>query len=100
MAVEREQVLNILRQHETELRQAGIVRLAVFGSVARQESTEASDVDLMARFDPYRHYSLLDLVGIENRLADILGTPVDLAPEKMLKPSVSERAQREAVVVF
>lgn len=96
--VNRDQVLATLRAHEQELRASGIVRLSLFGSVARGE--RGNDVDLMAEFDPTREFSLLDMVGLENKLADILGTAVDLAPAKSLKDTVRERATREAIAAF
>ncbi len=94
----REQVVAILREHEPELKEAGIVTLSLFGSVARGEP--GNDVDLVAEFDASRHLSLLDMVGLENRLADLLGVPVDLTSAKMLKERVRERASREAVLAF
>jgi uncharacterized protein len=96
--MDREQVIATLRAHEQELKSAGILRLSLFGSVARGEA--GNDVDLMAEFDASKRLSLLDMVGLENRLADILGVPVDLAPAKMLKEPVRERAAREAVLAF
>jgi predicted nucleotidyltransferase len=96
--MDKEQVIAKLRAHEQELKGAGIVRLSLFGSVARGEA--GNDVDLMAEFDASKRLSLLDMVGLENRLADILGVPVDLAPAKMLKEPVRERAAREAVLAF
>jgi predicted nucleotidyltransferase len=96
--MDKEQVIAALRAHEQELKGAGIVRLSLFGSVARGEA--GNDVDLMAEFDASKRLSLLDMVGLENRLADILGVPVDLAPAKMLKEPVRERAAREAVLAF
>jgi len=59
----REHVIATLRQHEAELRTAGIVRLSLFRSVARNEATPQSDVDLMAEFDSQREFSLLDSIG-------------------------------------
>jgi predicted nucleotidyltransferase len=96
--MDREQVIATLRAHERELKASGIVRLSLFGSVARGE--RGNDVDLMAEFDASRQFSLLDMVGLENRLADILGAPVDLAPAKSLKDGIRERATREAVLAF
>jgi predicted nucleotidyltransferase len=96
--VDREQIIATLRDHEQELKAAGIVRLSLFGSVARGE--RGNDVDLMAEFDMSRQFSLLDMVGFENRLADILGFPVDLVPAKSLKDGIRERATREAVLAF
>lgn len=96
----RKRVIATLREHEAELKNAGIVRLSLFGSVARDEATPESDVDLIAEFDTGREFSLLDRIRLENRLADMLGTKVDLAPAQMLKDGIRERAVREAVVAF
>jgi predicted nucleotidyltransferase len=98
--LKREQVLDRLRAHQQELKQAGIVRLAVFGSVARGESNSQSDVDLMGDFDRARRLSLVDMAGLELRLTEIVGVPVDLADRKMLKDQVKLRAEREAVLGF
>jgi predicted nucleotidyltransferase len=100
--MDREQVIATLRAHEQELKSAGILRLSLFGSVARGEAGGATghNVDLMAEFDASKRLSLLDMMGLENRLADILGVPVDVAPAKMLKEPVGERAAREAVFAF
>lgn len=94
----RDQVVSILREHAGELKETGIVRLSLFGSVARGEP--GNDVDLMAEFDTSRSLTLLDMVGLENKLSELLGAPVDLAPAKMLKEQVRERAEREAVLAF
>jgi len=71
--MDRDQVIAKLREHEAELKSAGITRLALFGSVARGDANAQSDVDLMAEFDVTKEYSLLDRVRIERRLAAILG---------------------------
>ena len=93
-------VIAKLREHEPELKAAGVTRLALFGSVARGDASAQSDVDLMAEFDSGREFSLLDRVRLENRLADLLGVPVDLTPANSLKEGVRERAVREAVLAF
>ena len=98
--MEREQVLTILRLHEQELKSAGIASLSLFGSVARGTATEQSDVDLLCDFDRTRRLTLFDLAGLEVRLADILGTKVDLADRRMLKDPVRIRAEHEAVLAF
>lgn len=89
-------MLETLRAHEPELKAAGIARLRLFGSVARGE--HGNDVDLVAEFD--RSLSLIDLIGLENRLSDLLGRKVDLAQERSLKPRVRMNVDREAVLAF
>jgi predicted nucleotidyltransferase len=94
------EVITKLRAHEPELKAAGIVRLAVSGSVARGDNSPESDVDLLADFDRTQHYTLLTIGRLENRLGDPLGTKVDLSSPEWLKESVKSRALREAVRAF
>ena len=98
--MDKHHVIAKLREHEPELKAAGIVHLRLHGSVARGAASPPSDVDLIAEFDAARQLSLLDMVGLENRLSDLLGVPVDLSPENSLKQPVAERAAREAVRAF
>jgi predicted nucleotidyltransferase len=96
----RDEVINKLRAHEAELKAVGILRLAIFGSVARGDNSPESDVDLLAEFDKTKHYTLLTMGRIESRLADLLGTRVDLSSPEWLKDSVKKRVLREAVLAF
>jgi uncharacterized protein len=98
--MDRRHVIETLRAHEPELRAAGIVRLSLFGSVARDEASQSSDVDLMAEFDNARKLTLLDMVGLENQLSDMLSIKVELTPAKTMKARVRERAEQEAVLAF
>ncbi len=99
-AMDKAAVIAKLREHEPELKAAGILRLSLFGSVARGDSSSESDVDLMADFDTSKEFSLLDMVRLENRLAEIVGVRVDLTPARALKDGIRERARREAVLAF
>ncbi len=96
----RAQVLATLRAHEQELKDAGVVRLSLFGSAVRGDAGPDSDVDLLAAFDESRRLSLLDVVGIELRLTDLLGVRVDLSEEGTLKPRVQQNVKAEAVRAF
>ncbi len=75
--MDREQVVATLREHEPELKAAGVVRLSLFGSTARGDRRPDSDVDLLAAFDESMRISLLDVAGIEIQLADLLGQKVE-----------------------
>ena len=96
----REEVSAVLRAHEAELKAAGIVHLHLHGSVARGDAGPDSDVDLAGRFDRGKRLSLLDMVGLQNRLSDILGTGADLCDADRLKAGVRENFDREAELVF
>jgi predicted nucleotidyltransferase len=93
-------IIQTLRQHERELRAAGIVHLRLFGSVARGDASAQSDVDLMADLDRSKRLSLIGMVGLENQLTDLLGARVDLSPADSMKDAVRARAIREAILAF
>jgi predicted nucleotidyltransferase len=96
----KDEVINKLRAHETELKAAGIIRLAVFGSVARGDNSAEWDVDLLADFDKTKRYTLLTMGRLESRLADLLEARVDLSSPEWLKESVKDQVLREAVLAF
>lgn len=99
-AMDKFTVLSKLQKNERELRAAGIVHLRLHGSVARGQASDASDVDLIADFDSTMRLSLIDMAGLENYLADLLGAPVDLSPATALKEHVRQKAASEAVLAF
>ncbi len=96
----RDQVLSRLREHEAELKAAGVVRLSLFGSTARDDRRPDSDIDLVAAFDTTRRISLLDVAGIELQISEFLGRPVDLVEEGTLKPRVQRSVEAEALRAF
>ena len=98
--VNRDAIIAALRAHEPELKAAGVVRLSLFGSTSRDAACPGSDIDLLAAFDEARPLSLLDVIRIENQLADLLGQPVDQVEEGTLKPRVRRKVDREAMGAF
>ena len=76
----------------------GVSSLAVFGSVARNESTQQSDIDLIVEFD--RDVSLFHLFEIQHRLEEIIGVPkIDLIHRGAIHPALREQILSEAVNV-
>ena len=69
----RDAVITALRAHEAELKAAGVVRLSLFGSTARDAAGPESDIDSLAAFDETRPLRLLDVIRIENQIAELLG---------------------------
>jgi predicted nucleotidyltransferase len=98
--MDREAVLQILRSNEPELKAAGIAQLRLFGSVARGEQNENSDIDLMADLDPAIQASLWTMGELQYRLDALLGTDVDLSFTSMMREHIRKRALREAIVAF
>jgi predicted nucleotidyltransferase len=96
----REQALEMLKNRHPELMARGIAHLSLFGSTARGDQRPDSDIDLLAAFDASRRISLLDIAGLEVRLANLLGCPVDLVDEGTLKHRVSRSAEPDILRVF
>ena len=84
----RAEILQIAERH-------GAKNVRVFGSVARGEADEQSDIDFLVDMEPGR--SLLDLGGLWSDLNSLLGVKVDLVTEKGLKQRIRERVLKEAV---
>jgi len=93
-----------MKLEELRCRRAEILRLAtlhgaanvrVFGSLARGEADERSDVDFLVDMRSGR--SLLDLGGLLEDLRELLSRPVDVVTERGLKARIRDRVLREAV---
>ena len=94
------EVLSILRAHQPALRQAGITRLSLFGSVARNEAGPDSDIDLVAEFDPAAKMDLIRLVGLERELGQLLGREVQILPEPIRKERLRASVERDRIRAF
>ena len=75
----------------------GALNVRVFGSVARGEANENSDLDLLVDWEPGR--SLLDHSGLVQDLQELLGVKVHLGTEKSLHWYVRDRILREATAL-
>jgi predicted nucleotidyltransferase len=84
----REAILEIARRH-------GAHSIRIFGSVARGDAGESSDLDLIVRFDPER--SLLDHGGLVMDLRDLLGVRVDVISEAGMRERFRAQALKEAI---
>ncbi len=94
----RQDVLAILKAHLPELRERyGVGRLALFGSVARDEAHDDSDVDILVEFaEPA---TLFELVGLKEDLEALLGCKVDVGTVGALKRGLEPKVKREMVDV-
>ena len=72
----------------------GVRNVRLFGSVARGDDSETSDVDLLVDLD--EGVSLLDLIGLERELTELLGCGVDVVPARNVKPGMARRVFAEA----
>lgn len=96
----REQTISLLTRHAEAIRARGVVRLALFGSVVRDQERAGSDVDLLVDLDAGRRFSLLDHAGLKHYLEDLLGEPVDVVRRDALKPFLKDAIEAEAVEIY
>ena len=91
----------LLDRHRNEIlalaKMRGARNIRVFGSVARDEATTDSDVDILVDMEPGR--SLLDLTGLQLDLEELLGRDVDVATENGLRAYLKDRILAEATPI-
>ena len=75
-----------------------IARIGVFGSVARGETTDKSDVDLLVYF--LKRKSLLSVVSLERKMSEALGKKVDLLTEASISPYLRDRIKRQTRMIY
>jgi len=93
----RDTALQILRSHLPEIKEFGVLRLSLFGSVARDQAAETSDVDVLVEFD--RAVGLFEFSRLRLRLEEMLDCRVDLVTPDALKEQLKERILGEALHV-
>lgn len=93
----RERVLEILVEHRDEFERLGVRSLALFGSVAREETRSESDVDVLVNFDGPATFD--QFVELSFLLEELLGRKVDLVTERSLHPALRPSVERDALYV-
>ena len=94
----RSRTLKLLTQHKPELaRQFGVTTLALFGSTARGDAGDASDIDILVSFDGPATSSRY--FGTQFYLEDLFGCAIDLVTEKALRPELRPHIERDSVHV-
>jgi uncharacterized protein len=97
--MKRDTAIATLRAHETRLKQLGVEHLYLFGSTARDEARDDSDIDLF--FDhEFGAIGLYELMDIKELAAEILGTETDMIPRRGLHSVLRKRIEASAVQVF
>lgn len=97
----REDVLQVLRDHEAELRERGVIHAALFGSLARREAGPKSDIDIMVEFDPEAPITMWSYVGVIRYVQGLFGRRrTDVVNRLGLNKYIRPAAERDAVHAF
>lgn len=94
----KEEVLKKTDVFRTIAMAHGVTSARLFGSAARGEEGKDSDIDFVVELEPGR--SLLDVVALQEDLAQLFDRAVDVVPEKSLKPRLREVVRRESFRIF
>lgn len=81
------------------MKMLGVTALHLFGSTARDEARLDSDVDLFVDYELDK-FGLIELVGLQRRISEMLGRPVDVTTRDGLHPLLRDEIEIEAVRVF
>ena len=96
--MDKQVVLTKLKERIEEIRQRFSVRnLSIFGSIARDEAADDSDVDVLVAFDREGSFDLF--MDLKFYLEDLLGVKIDLVTDKALRPQIRRAIERELIHV-
>ena len=95
--VDQKQIVKRIQAHQARLTELGVASLSLFGSVARGDSTEDSDIDLLVRFDGRADFDRY--MDLKFFLEDLLGQRVDLITEQALREEVRAQVEQDLLRV-
>mgnify|MGYP000849804876 CR=1 FL=1 len=96
----RNEVIAALRRRIDDARRHHATAMFLYGSAARDELTDNSDVDLFIDYDPDGPMSFVDLFDLRDILADDLQRTVDLTSRNGLHPKLRARIERSSLRIF
>src|SRR5215210_6026553 len=96
----RDAIIAKLRETAPALRAEGVTKLAIFGSRARGDARDDSDLDVLIDVDPDANFSLLNLVGIEHIVENATGLKAQASMRRSFNPRLAERIADDITEVF
>jgi predicted nucleotidyltransferase len=96
----RQDILERLRENELALRRRGVVHAALFGSRARGDDRPDSDIDIMIDIEPNSVRDVYAYAGLKSYIASLFEDPVDVVNRDSLKPYIRPAATSDAVYAF
>jgi predicted nucleotidyltransferase len=100
MAVALQDALEVLRTHETDLRQLGVTHAAVFGSVARGEAHADSDIDVLLELDVARPIGVFEYARLKLYIHQLFNGSSDVVNRRTLKPLIRGSVLHDAIDAF
>lgn len=82
------------------LKEAGVVRSSLFGSVVRDEETPESDVDILVEFNEDKLPGLFGFIGLQHKLEDVLDKKVDLLTFQSINPLLKDHIIKDEISIL
>jgi uncharacterized protein len=98
--MQREELLERLRALKTLLSETGVTHVSLFGSRARNDHRDDSDLDLLIEVDPDRKFSLVELARAQAGVSREIGIPASLALKRSLDPRFAAEIAGDMIDVF
>ena len=96
----RDEIIERLREREADLRAQGVAHAALFGSAARGDDSPDGDIDILVDLDPAIVVTIFDYAGVKEFIAGLFDRPVDVVSRESLKPRVRPKATAGALYAF
>lgn len=93
----QKQVVKRIQANQARLTELGVASLSLFGSVARGDSIENSDIDLLVRFDGHADFDRY--MDLKLFLEDLLGRRVDLVTDRALREEIRAHVEQDLLCV-
>ena len=100
MMMQKQEILNYLKSHqEYYYNQFGIRFVGLFGSYAREEADEKSDIDILYKIDKDKKLSIFQYLKLNKQLEDFFRTKIDLVRDETLKPQLKQYIRKDITYV-
>jgi uncharacterized protein len=98
--MDKQQILDRLRENERALRERGVTHAALFGSRARGDNRPDSDIDILIDLAPEAPIGVWEYSGLKTYIANLFEGSVDVVSRETLKPYIRPAATADAVYAF
>jgi hypothetical protein len=96
----RDDIITKIKAQEPKIRAEGVEHLAIFGSRARGDEQDASDLDVLIEIAPGRRFSLLNLSGVGLLIEDATGLPTQVVLSRSAPKDLKDRISGDLMRVF
>jgi predicted nucleotidyltransferase len=96
----RDEIVAKIRANAAAIKAEGVIGLAIFGSRARGDAREDSDLDVLIDVDPDAKFSLLNLSGVGLIVEDVTGLKAQVSMRRSLDRRMAERIADDIIEVF